>query len=101
MTKYFMTDNQCRSRQLLHYFGEDIAEECGQCDVCLARKKEEKADREKAEKEIIDLLKDKQPHFVKELHTLQLPYESIEKALMKLVYEAIIIDDDGMLSLRT
>ena len=101
MTKYFMTDNQCRSRQLLHYFGEDIAEECGQCDVCLARKKEEKADREKAEKEIIDLLKDKQPHSVKELHTLQLPYESIEKALMKLVYEAIIIDDDGMLSLRT
>ena len=27
----------CRSRQLLHYFGEEADEDCGICDVCTAR----------------------------------------------------------------
>ncbi|RMF02644.1 MAG: RecQ family ATP-dependent DNA helicase [Bacteroidetes bacterium] len=30
---------RCRSRQLLAYFGETHSTDCGQCDVCLARKK--------------------------------------------------------------
>mgnify|MGYP006265895875 CR=1 FL=1 len=30
--------NQCRAQQLLAYFGETDAPECGQCDVCLERK---------------------------------------------------------------
>ncbi|MBO5134641.1 MAG: RecQ family ATP-dependent DNA helicase [Bacteroidaceae bacterium] len=28
----------CRSKMLLHYFGDSSATDCGQCDVCLARK---------------------------------------------------------------
>lgn len=31
----------CRSRQLLHYFGEKNDEDCGVCDVCLGRTKAE------------------------------------------------------------
>ncbi|HTM99502.1 MAG TPA: RecQ family ATP-dependent DNA helicase, partial [Pedobacter sp.] len=30
---------QCRSKQLLHYFGEEQAGSCGFCDVCLAERK--------------------------------------------------------------
>lgn len=37
MIKYVATDNQCRSRQLLRYFGEEHSRECNQCDVCLSR----------------------------------------------------------------
>ncbi len=34
MLRYMNTDNQCRSRQLLRYFGETDSEDCGHCDVC-------------------------------------------------------------------
>ncbi len=33
---------KCRSQQLLHYFNETHAPECGVCDVCLQKKKERK-----------------------------------------------------------
>ena len=35
MLEYASTSNQCRSRMLLRYFGEDTDHECGHCDVCL------------------------------------------------------------------
>ncbi|MCF8283692.1 MAG: RecQ family ATP-dependent DNA helicase [Sphingobacteriales bacterium] len=34
----YVTKNECRSKQLLAYFGELNYEDCGQCDVCLSRK---------------------------------------------------------------
>jgi ATP-dependent DNA helicase RecQ len=34
MLRYMNTDHQCRSRQLLRYFGETDSEDCGHCDVC-------------------------------------------------------------------
>ena len=34
MLNYMNTDNQCRSRQLLRYFGEENPHDCGRCDVC-------------------------------------------------------------------
>ena len=34
MLRYMSTDNQCRSRQLLSYFGEEDSHDCGCCDVC-------------------------------------------------------------------
>jgi ATP-dependent DNA helicase RecQ len=40
MLDYVSSQSQCRSRMLLSYFGEKEAGNCGQCDVCLARKKD-------------------------------------------------------------
>ena len=38
--RYYVTDsNYCRTRLLVKYFGETITEDCGICDVCVARKK--------------------------------------------------------------
>jgi ATP-dependent DNA helicase RecQ len=34
MLRYMNTDNQCRSSQLLRYFGETDSHDCGHCDVC-------------------------------------------------------------------
>jgi len=36
---YVTSNNICRTRYLVKYFGESIAEDCGICDVCAAGKK--------------------------------------------------------------
>ena len=97
----YATTEECRSRQLLNYFGETRPTDCGQCDVCLDRNHElTKTNKLKdATGIIIALLGDKQPHRIAQLHQLPLPYETIEAALDKLVSEATVINDDGWLSL--
>ena len=39
MAEYIENDAFCRSRMLLDYFGQDTDENCGICDVCIAKKK--------------------------------------------------------------
>lgn len=39
MLEYAETNDKCRSRMLLRYFGEKNENNCGQCDVCLARRR--------------------------------------------------------------
>ena len=38
---YGSSRTQCRSKMLLHYFGEKDAKDCGKCDVCLDKKQKE------------------------------------------------------------
>lgn len=40
MIDYVSSETNCRSRMLLRYFGEKDAEDCGQCDICISRKKQ-------------------------------------------------------------
>lgn len=91
MTQYFMTTNQCRSRQLLRYFGENQPNDCGHCDVCLERKGVSRDEERKAEACIFDLLKDRKPHSLKELNNLPLPYPLIERVLRELLDEEEVI----------
>lgn len=54
MMSYVTDTSRCRSRQLLHYFGEEEATDCGICDVCVAQRNAAKpTDKatQKAEKE--------------------------------------------------
>lgn len=53
--KYCETDQKCRSRMLLEYFGDNTAKDCGTCDVCIEKKKtwaQARADRTAIEKSI-------------------------------------------------
>ena len=38
MIDFIKEDGECRSRYLLKYFGQDESMDCGNCDVCRARK---------------------------------------------------------------
>ena len=39
MFRYAETENICRSKMLLEYLGEENADACGTCDVCIRKKK--------------------------------------------------------------
>lgn len=90
MLLYCKDDNVCRSRQLLRYFGEESSEDCGQCDVCIAHKRQARADRsqmEQACQAILDLLADSKPHHIRDLHSLHLPTKQLDNAVAWLVSE--------------
>lgn len=101
MLHYVQSNNRCRSRQLLAYFGETKSVNCHQCDVCLAdegklvTKEGQKVAREK----IIALLADGKQHYATELLRLKLPTEELEAALYYLVQEEYIYQEDGLIEL--
>ena len=48
LADYVATQRECRMKTLCRYFGEELAENCGKCDVCLGRKGEEMPARDVA-----------------------------------------------------
>lgn len=86
---YATNDRECRSRQLLRYFGETDVNDCNHCDVCLERKTDQlSADRlEGSIGKIMELLRDGEPHFITEILRLGLPTRQLEGALQYLVAE--------------
>ncbi len=101
MLDYVKTTNQCRSRQLLRYFGEKDSHDCGQCDVCLAYNGTLTNNKKTAEAQelIRQLLADRQPHPITILHSLPLPYEQIEAALTYMNQEELVQVVDGQIQL--
>ncbi len=61
MLHYAISKDTCRSKLLLRYFGEKEAKDCGTCDICLKKKKENKKDKvfSKTRTLILNTLKDK------------------------------------------
>ena len=96
MLRYANSNDKCRSRQLLEYFGEKDAKDCGQCDVCQSN---EPHDTKKAQQQILTLLSDRKRHHVTELLRLRLPKEELDAALAYLLQEEYIIQQDGYLML--
>lgn len=70
----YATSKRCRSKQLLHYFGEVNADKCGFCDICLAERKvaEQAQLNDKIDFEIIKLLKTE--HFTLDDLLLNVPF---------------------------
>ena len=97
--RYAQTDSCCRSRQLLSYFGEKDAKNCGQCDVCLEKQGQRitKEGQQTARQQILSLLADHQRHHITELLRLPIPTEELDAALTYLVQEEKIYQEDGFI----
>ena len=93
----------CRSRQLLRYFGEESHQDCGQCDVCLSHRPEGLVSEPRlneAMDRILTLLEDGKSHPITDLRDLQLPTDELDAALIYLMKEEYICQEDGCLRKR-
>ena len=101
MIEYASAEENCRSRMLLRYFGEKNEHNCGQCDVCLQKRRKEisKEERLELQKEILDILKKGQLTTATLIHVLQGDKEIAHEVISFLLAEEIIHLKNGMLYL--
>ena len=97
MLHYAQSDDKCRSRQLLAYFGETTSHDCGQCDVCLSSAKNDDSLRQ----QILNILADDKPHHITELARLPYPSQDINATLALLIREEYVFQQDGYLQRAT
>lgn len=101
MIDYVTFSGKCRSRTLLHYFGEKDGHNCKQCDVCLSNHDSglKTGEFQELEQQIHQALTEK-PLSAEALFThIDGQQEKKEKALYYLIKEEIIHLKEGILSL--
>jgi ATP-dependent DNA helicase RecQ len=62
ITNYIIDKDSCRSRLLLHYFGEQESEKCGKCDFCINEKRQKikRSEYKEITNKLETILKDKE-----------------------------------------
>ena len=102
MTEYAETEDKCRSRMLLLYFGEKNEHNCGQCDVCLSSHSSgiRQGVFDEISRAIEETLKEKDMTTSALMEKLEsYDKENVTKVLSYLLAEEIIHQKNGMLSL--
>lgn len=102
MTEYAETEDKCRSRMLLLYFGEKNEHNCGQCDVCLSSHSSgiKQGVFDEISRAIEETLKEKDMTTSALMEKLEsYDKENVTKVLSHLLAEEIIHQKNGMLSL--
>jgi ATP-dependent DNA helicase RecQ len=91
---------ECRSKQLLSYFGETKADECGHCDVCVANNKQtSRSEIAEVQKKILSLLADEKEYETAKLRELGIPDSLLMPALSRLLAEERIEIDGANVKL--
>ena len=98
MKEYALSENQCRSRMLLRYFGEHTAPLCLVCDNCRKHRHTPLSEfHYRAYREmLLHLLSDGAPHSTEELRTLPIDDTQLKPFLQRLIEEEAIVLQDGM-----
>ena len=103
MKEYTLSENQCRSRMLLRYFGEHAAPLCQVCDNCRKHRHTPLSELHyRAYHEmLLHLLSDGAPHSTEELRTLPIDDTQLKPFLQRLIEEETIVLQDGMVKRLT
>ena len=101
MLAYAETNDKCRSRMLLHYFGEKNEHNCGQCDVCQSKHPSgvKQAQYDQWTEKIIEILSETPCNTDTLLDKLETPdRDTLLKVLSYLLSEEKVRQKDGILS---
>ena len=100
MEEYVTTENVCRSRMLLRYFGEKNEHNCGQCDVCLSKRTTDNLSEksyEEVKRQILDLLSHSPLTPAETADQIKAKKEDIGQVIRYLLDEGELKMQDGML----
>ena len=102
MTEYAESDDKCRSRMLLLYFGEKNEHNCGQCDICLAAHSSgiKQGVFDEISKQIENILKEKDMPVADLIDKLDKDdKDTVANIISYLLAEEILYQKNGILSL--
>ena len=100
MEEYVTTENICRSRMLLRYFGEKNEHNCGQCDVCLSKRATDNLSEksyEEVKRQILNLLSHSPLTPAETADQIKAEKEDIGQVIRYLLDEGELKMQDGML----